>query len=110
FDIRLQDALDAIKATNPTAELEFLSYSTGTLPSGTTILTDGSSTVSDTLDLTFNRLNPGDTITVTVNAQVKSGALAGAEIENHAVVTYTSLPGAAGTTDATIAGIYGTLD
>lgn len=110
FDIHLRDALDAITAANPTAELEFLSYSTGTLPVGTTILADASSTGTDILDLTFNRLNPGDTITVTVNAQVKAGALAAAEIENHAVVTYTSLPGTAGTTDGAIALIYGTTD
>jgi uncharacterized repeat protein (TIGR01451 family)/fimbrial isopeptide formation D2 family protein len=111
FDVRVRDAVDAIVAgTNPTAELEFLSYTLGTLPSGTSLLTDASSTATDVLDLTFNRLNAGSSFTITVNVQVKSGALASAEIENKAVVTYTSLPGTSGTETSTVATTYGTTE
>jgi len=109
FDVRLLDALDAVVAGNPTAELEFLSYSVSK-PAYTSVLTDASSTATDTLDLTFNRLNPGDVITVTVNAQVKTGALAAAEIENKALVSYTSLPGISGTETGTIATDYATTN
>lgn len=111
FDVRVLDLVDQIVAgTNPTAELEYLSYTLGTLPAGTTLLTDASSTATDTLDLTFNRLDAGSSFTITVNVQVKTGALSGAEIENKAAVTFTSLPGTAGTSDGTIATTYGTTD
>lgn len=110
FNIRVLDEVDKIiSVTNPTLDLEYLSYSL-TAPGYTTTLIDASSTATDTLDLTFNRLNAGDSIVITVNVQVKTGAIAGAEIENKAVVTYTSLPGTSGTEDGTIAAIYGTTD
>ncbi|CAN5758103.1 hypothetical protein BH11VER1_BH11VER1_25340 [soil metagenome] len=110
FDIRVLDEVDKIIAvTNPTAELEYLSYAL-TVPGYTTTLSDASDTGTDILDLTFNRLNAGDSIIITVNVQVKTGAIAGAEIENKAVVTYTSLPGASGTDSGAIAATYGTTD
>jgi len=110
FDIRVRDLVDQIvTGTNPTAELEFLSYSV-TAPANATILNDASSTVTDTLDLTFARLDAGSTITITVNVQVRTGSLAGAEIENHVAVDYSSLPGSSGTETDTIGTTYGTTN
>ena len=111
FDVRVRDLVDQIvAATNPTAELEFISYTTGTLPAGTTLLSDASSAVTDSLDLTFNRLNAGSSFTITVNVQVKTGAVSGAEIENKALVTFSSLPGTTGTDTGAVATTYGTTD
>ncbi len=123
FDIRVLDILDAITASNPGVELELVSPPTGTgvvgvgytgndvattVPVGTTVLANASNSAG--IDLTFNRLNAGSSIALTLTVRVISGALAGAEIENLVRVSYTSLPGASGTEDATIAASYGTTD
>ncbi|MCF6313106.1 MAG: isopeptide-forming domain-containing fimbrial protein [Verrucomicrobiales bacterium] len=120
FDVRLQDVLDEINANNPTVELELVTPPTGTLLSfvgndvsiaglgATTILVNASNNAG--IDLTFNRINAGQTITLTVTVRVVTGAFAGAEIENTAVVDYTSLPGDSGTDSAAIAATYGTTE
>jgi len=120
FDVRVSDILDAITAANPTVELELVAPPTGTLgaytandvattlPGYTTVLANSSN--NDGIDLTFNRLNAGDSITLVITVRVVNGALSGAEIENDVDVFYTSLPGASGTENGTIASTYGTAD
>jgi uncharacterized repeat protein (TIGR01451 family)/fimbrial isopeptide formation D2 family protein len=103
FDIRILDILDALTASNPGVEIELTVAPSGTaggFAGGSVALTapgyasvTANASDSTRVDLTLNRLNAGDSITLVVTATVKSGALAGAEIENKAVVTYTSLPG-----------------
>lgn len=120
FDVRIQDVLDEIKAGNPTLELELVNPPTGILGGfvgndvaigglgSTTVLNNASNNAG--IDLTFNRINAGQTLTLTVTVRVVNGALAGAEIENTAKVSYTSLPGNSGTENATTATTYGTTD
>jgi len=120
FDVRIRDILDEVLTGNPTTELELVTPPTGTggsytgndvattLPGGTTVLANASN--NSGIDLTFNRLDAGDSITLTVSVRVVTGALSGAEIENEAEVTYTSLPGTSGTENGTLAATYGTTD
>ena len=46
---------------------------------------------------TVSRLDPGQTVTIAITAQVAGAASAGETIPNQATMTYTSLPGANGT-------------
>jgi fimbrial isopeptide formation D2 family protein len=120
FDVRLTDVLDAITTTNPSVELELVTPPSGTgdasvfTGSSVAVTGLGSSTVianasaSTGLDLTLNRVDAGQSVTFTVTVRVVTGALAGAEVQNTANVTYTSLPGGAGTASAGIATTYAT--
>lgn len=88
YDINIKDTLDtALQLATPGSAL--------TITSGTTpyaILTQGGNTAAAVASI-LNQLNAGDSITITVNAQVKAGAVAGDTISNTASVDYSSLPG-----------------
>ena len=60
---------------------------------GYAVVTDNSNLVTDVVDVTVSRLDPGDSVTITVTAQVIDTAAFGATIPNTANLTYTSLPG-----------------
>jgi|GEM_PF-711832 len=88
YEVRIQDLLDsALQFVTPGSAL--------TITSGTTAyatLTQTGNTAS-AVDTILNRLDAGDSITITISAQVKAGATAGDTISNTASITYTSLPG-----------------
>ncbi len=87
FDLRVLDALDA--------NLEL----TGVVVAapGYALVTDNSSLVTDTVDVLVSELDPGDSVTITVSAQVIDTVPFGTTIPNTASLTYTSLPGDNGT-------------
>lgn len=58
---------------------------------GYAIVTDNS--VGNTVDVLIDRLDPGDSVTITVDAVVNSDTPIGIDIGNTAGLTYTSLPG-----------------
>ncbi len=82
MDSRVLDVLDTTNLT-----LQSVSV---TAPSG---YTDNSNTGTNTVDVTIDRLNPGESATITVTAQVNAGAAAGVTVNNTADLNYTSLPG-----------------
>ena len=93
FELNLTDTLDA----NLVPGLVSLSTTqpatcTGN-GSGTTAFGTSSGFVGQLLTVTATCLDPGRTITVTVNATVAATAPAGYTIPNTGTVTYTSLPG-----------------
>lgn len=87
FDLRLTDTLDS----NLTL--------TGVAVSapGYAVVTDSSSLPGGLVDVRIDRLDPGDSVVVTVSAEVVALAAAGQNIPNTADLVYTSLPGLAGT-------------
>ena len=87
FDLRLSDVFDA--------SLSVLSHSLDVVPAYATA-TDNSS--GNTIDVSLDRLDPGDNLTVTVQVNVLDTAAAGVDIPNQANVSYTSLTGTNGTT------------
>jgi large repetitive protein len=66
------------------------------LPSGVSITTDVSA--GNSLDILFNQLTPGQSITITVRGNVIPGVLPGQVITNTGNIVYTSLPETNGTT------------
>lgn len=117
FDVRLQGILDTLRAGNPGVQLEILNIPAGvninslgdlsvTAPGYVSLLANSSS--AEDLDLTFNRLDVGDSITLQLQVRVVEGAFSGTNIITEAEVSYSSLPGAAGTT-AGNAATYGTV-
>lgn len=87
FDLRLTDVFDA--------SLSVLSHSLDIVPAYATA-TDNSS--GNTIDVSLDRLDPGDNLTITVQVDVLDTASAGLDIPNQADVSYTSLTGSNGTT------------
>jgi uncharacterized repeat protein (TIGR01451 family)/fimbrial isopeptide formation D2 family protein len=87
FDLKLSDVFDA--------SLSVLSHSLDVVPAYATA-TDNSS--GNTIDVSQDRLDPGDNLTVTVQVNVLDTAAAGLDIPNQANVSYTSLTGTNGTT------------
>ncbi|RJP49579.1 MAG: isopeptide-forming domain-containing fimbrial protein, partial [Anaerolineaceae bacterium] len=91
FDIVLTDTLDANLtpgAVNVT--------STQTDPClGGTAFTTSDLTVGQAVTVNVSCLDPGESVTITIDATI-SGSAAGANIDNSAGLTYTSLPGAQG--------------
>jgi LPXTG-site transpeptidase (sortase) family protein len=94
FELNLTDTLDA--NLNPgTVGLATTQPATCTgNGSGTTAFGTTSGFVGQVLTVTATCLDPGRSITVTVNATVAATAPAGYTIPNTGTVTYTSLPGA----------------
>ena len=87
FDLRLTDTLD------PNLTLTGVSV----VAPGYAVVTDNSSLPGGVVDVRIDRLDPGDSVVVTVSAEVIALAAAGQQIPNTADVVYTSLPGPAGT-------------
>lgn len=87
FDLQLTDVFDA--------SLSVLSHSLDIVPAYATA-TDNSS--GNTIDVSLDRLDPGDNLTITVQADILDTAAAGLDIPNQADVSYTSLTGTNGTT------------
>ena len=84
FALNLRDLLDA--------NLSFVSVSAA----GANIIANGST--GSMLDVTLDQLDPGSTVTLTINAVVRAGAPAGATIANNAGLTYASTPTPGGDT------------
>ena len=87
FDLHLTDVFDA--------SLSVLSHSLDVVPAYATA-TDNST--GNTIDVALDRLDPGDNLTITVQADILDTAAAGLDIPNQASVSYTSLTGTNGTT------------
>ncbi len=94
FDINVIDNLDAA--------LSLTGVAIQTNPGYVTI-DDDSSTPGDagTVDVTLNRLDPGDTVVLRVSGTLNSTAVANQTVPNTATITWTSLPGPNGTGDVT---------
>jgi uncharacterized repeat protein (TIGR01451 family)/fimbrial isopeptide formation D2 family protein len=89
FDWRFTDVLPA--------SLILTGY-TPTLPAGVNIVTDASNIGANSIDLLFDRIDPGQTVTITITATVVNNVTPGQVITNTGGITYTSLPGTNGTT------------
>jgi fimbrial isopeptide formation D2 family protein/uncharacterized repeat protein (TIGR01451 family) len=86
FDLQLRDTLDS--------NLTLLGVNVLSQPGYATI-TD--TTAAPNVNLAVSRLNPGDVVRVQITARVNTVSVNGQTIPNTANLTYTSLPGANGT-------------
>lgn len=86
FDIRMVDAIPL--------QLNLLGYS-DTRPATSAITADTSTATQ--VDLMLNQLQPGEEWVITLQVEVKEGALVGLTIANSANIRWTSLPGDNGT-------------
>ncbi|MAU00242.1 MAG: hypothetical protein CL608_24140 [Anaerolineaceae bacterium] len=91
FDINITDLLDD--------DLMLVSVVTSEPVYATAV--DNSNILGNQVDVDFDELRPGDSVTVTVTATVNSTAESGETIPNSANLTHTSLPGPNGTTGNT---------
>ena len=96
FDFRILDILDAISAGNAGIDLELIDTTLGsgitiTAPGGTTLSANNSTTSQ--LDLVFDQLNAGESVTVDIVTRVITTAPAGSTLTNSVTADYTSLPG-----------------
>ncbi len=92
FDVILTDTFNS----NLTIGTVTVSSNQGAACAGGNTFSAGSTTVGQLVTVTASCLNPGRTVTVTVNATISAGTTSGATIPNSASLTYTSLPGAQG--------------
>jgi LPXTG-site transpeptidase (sortase) family protein len=92
FDIVLTDTFDP----NLTLGAVNVSSSQGATCSGGTAFSTGSSTVGQVVTENITCLDPGSSVTVTVNATISGSTPSGTTISNSASLTYTSLPGTQG--------------
>ena len=67
---------------------------------GSGIVVEDNSTAT-ALDIAINRLDPGESVTITFTADLKEDVVYGSTVTNTALLTGTSLPGDRGTGDAT---------
>ncbi|MDP2325487.1 MAG: Ig-like domain-containing protein, partial [Gammaproteobacteria bacterium] len=95
FDVVLTDTLDANLSVGTVSISSTQGTSGVDTCAGGTTYTAGSSTVGQAVTTTITCLDPGETVTVTIDATI-SGSAAGADIDNSASLTYTSLPGTQG--------------
>ncbi len=96
FDVLLSDTFD----TNLTVGVVTVTSTQGTSGVATcvggTSFTTGSTTVGQLVTVTVSCLDPGNSVTVTVNAAIASSTSSGTTIANSSSLTYTSLPGTQG--------------
>ncbi|MCB8975991.1 MAG: carboxypeptidase regulatory-like domain-containing protein [Ardenticatenaceae bacterium] len=83
FDLLITDTLDA-NLTLQSVNVSAPGYATAT---------DNSNILSNQVDVSVDRLDPGDSVTVTVTAVVNPTAPVNETIPNTAYLTYSSLPG-----------------
>jgi len=98
FDLEITDTLDDFLTPGTASIVVSETTQDSTCLGGTDF--DASGSFSDnTLTVTATCLDPGKTITVTVNATIKQEVTPNSVFENEAQLTWTSLPGVQGTTD-----------
>jgi len=89
YDIRLTDTLHAaLELITPATALAIT-----TQPGGAYVILNNGSNTASALDAILNELRAGDSVTLTVTAQVKQAANPNTIVSNSAALTYTSLPG-----------------
>jgi uncharacterized repeat protein (TIGR01451 family)/fimbrial isopeptide formation D2 family protein len=101
YEIKLTDTLN----TN----LQLNSVNVFSKPAATTVA-DNSNTGSNLLDLTFDKLAPGESVTVDITASVLSTVSAGQTIPNTAQLVYSSLPGSGTNSNPTGSNILNSND
>ncbi len=95
FDLVIEDVLDSHLAPGV---IGVASTQGAFCAGGDTAFATSANTVGQTVTVTASCLDPGESITVTINTSVVASAPAGQIIPNEAELTYTSLPGDYGTT------------
>jgi len=96
FDVVLSDTFDANLALGTVNVISTQGTSGVSACAGGTSFTAGSSTVGQLVTATVSCLDPGNSVTVTVNATIASSTSSGITIANSSSLTYTSLPGVRG--------------
>lgn len=92
FDIVLNDVLDNNLTVGPVS----ISGTQGATCAGGTPFSTSHSTAGQTVSASVSCLNPGSSVTVTVNATINPSVTSGTSISNNASLTYSSLPGPQG--------------
>lgn len=92
FDIRVVDDLDALDPGT-------LNLVSAVLNAGATgAVLSNNATAGNLVDMTIDQLDAGESVTITVTATLSNNLTAGQQINNNAALSYSSLPGASGTT------------
>src|SRR5688572_29378349 len=92
FDVVLNDTLDS----NLTAGTVSVSSTQGITCAGGNIFSTNNTTVGQVVTVSVSCLDPGSSITVTIDATISASTASGTSISNDASLTYTSLPGSQG--------------
>ena len=88
FDLNLTDLL-----TDPNLTLDAGTVTAGTTGGGTATITEGNGGGDDEVRVTLDRLEQGQTLTVTFMATIGGGASPGGDVDNSGAATFDSLPG-----------------